>query len=357
MSGTSMDGVDAVLACFDNNSVNIIGHHWQAIPPEVKAPLLALNRPNQTNEIHQGAILAQKISLWFADVCKILCQQNQIQSGEITTIGCHGQTIRHQPQQGYSLQLINGALLAELTGISVVTDFRSRDIAAGGQGAPLVPAFHQATLSHPDKTRFIVNLGGFANITLLEPNAPVLGYDTGPANVLMDAWIDHHLQQPYDTNGEWARTGNIIPELLANWLKHPFFQIPAPKSTGREDFSLEWLQCQTELSRYSPQDIQATLLELTALTVSSAILSHQKNNVEIYCCGGGALNTQLLKRLAHHLPKYPIQTTDLLGIPPLWVEATAFAWLSHQTWHKKTANLPSVTGARGLRILGAIYPA
>lgn len=350
-----MDGVDAVLVCFDNDKTEIIGHLWQAMPNEIKSPLLALNEPNQTNEIHQGAILAQKLSFWFANTCKALCQQTNKKPNEIKAIGCHGQTIRHQPLQGYSLQLINGALLAEQTEITVITDFRSRDIAAGGQGAPLVPAFHQAVLSHPSKTRFIINLGGFANITLLEPDTTALGYDTGPANVLMDAWINRHRQQPYDPQGQWASTGEIIPELLADWLRHPFFKIQPPKSTGREDFSLAWLERQAELSLFAPQDIQATLLELTAVTVSTAVLSHKKNEAEVYCCGGGALNTQLLKRLTHHLSPYPVQTTDLLGIPPLWVEATAFAWLGYQTTHKKTSNLPSVTGARGKRILGAIY--
>jgi anhydro-N-acetylmuramic acid kinase len=308
-------------------------------------------------------------------VVNTLLQQANIDTESVLAIGCHGQTVRHRPQMGFSLQLVDANIIAERTGISVVSDFRRRDMAVGGQGAPLVPAFHQALFATPDSTRVLLNLGGIANITVLPAVADgtsnqtdnivgnVVGYDTGPANLLLDAWTLLHTDNAYDAKGAWAQSGTIIEPLLHQLLAHPFFTQPHPKSTGREDFNLAWLQ--DELQRfnqtypqipYSPADVQATLTELTAISASTQInifISADENS-SVYVCGGGALNDYLMTRLQVHLPHCTVQTTDHLGLAPTWVEAVAFAWLARQTLMGETGNLPAVTGSNKGVVLGQV---
>jgi anhydro-N-acetylmuramic acid kinase len=278
----------------------------------------------------------------------------------VCAVGCHGQTLRHRPADGYSLQIGNAALLAELTGITVIADFRSRDIAAGGQGAPLVPAFHAQVLGHPAIHRVIANIGGIANITDLPVNGMVVrGWDTGPGNMLLDAWVKRHNGAHYDSDGEWAASGIVHSGLLAALADHAYLKQPPPKSAGREQFNLDWLDATlNNLGQpIAPADVQATLLELTALSLCDAVNRECAGRQELYVCGGGAHNGLLMQRISAHLPDIRVATTSALGIDPDWVEALAFAWLARQTLHHAPGNLPSVTGARGKRILGAIYPA
>ncbi|MEY3839166.1 MAG: anhydro-N-acetylmuramic acid kinase, partial [Pseudomonadota bacterium] len=263
--------------------------------------------------------------------------------------------IRHQPQKGFTLQIGNPALLAELCHINVIADFRSRDIAAGGQGAPLVPAFHKEIFSHPTIHRAIVNIGGIANITILNPETSTSGFDSGPGNILLDHWSQTHLHKAFDEDGSWAREGQLIQMLLDAFFNDTYFEKTAPKSTGRDHFNEAWLNKHLQKS-YSIQDIQRTLLELTALSISNAIKTHNANISEIYLCGGGALNSFLVERLKSLMPQVKIQLTDALGLSTQHVEAAAFAWLAKQTLFSKPGNLPQVTGAKGLRILGALYP-
>jgi anhydro-N-acetylmuramic acid kinase len=278
----------------------------------------------------------------------------------VRAIGCHGQTLRHRPADGYTLQIGNAALLAELTGITVVADFRSRDIASGGQGAPLVPAFHAEVLGHATIHRVIANLGGIANITDLPPGGAVRGWDTGPGNMLLDAWIKRHQGTHYDRDGAWAVSGKADPGLLASLLKHDYLGLPPPKSAGREQFNLEWLDAilaSHGQKRIAPADVQATLLEFTATSLCEAIRRECPGMQELYVCGGGARNGALMRRIGALLPGARVDTTTALGIDPDWMEALAFAWLARQTLHGVPGNLPAVTGARGPRILGAIHPA
>ncbi len=285
-----------------------------------------------------------------------LLAKAKISSSAIAAIGCHGQTIRHRPELGVSIQIGNAPLLAELTGITVIADFRSRDIAAGGQGAPLVPAFHAATFRSSDINRVIVNIGGISNLTWLPATGGITGFDCGPGNLLLDAWAQIHLGTPFDRDGAWSATGKILPGLLLAMLAHPFFSAPPPKSTGRDMFHLEWLKSIIP-AQFTPEDIQATLLALSANTIADAIHQYCPEADEIYLCGGGAHNTALRNRLSALLPKITISLTDSLGIDADWVEAAAFAWLAYQAQHGLPGNLPAVTGAKGARILGAIYPA
>jgi anhydro-N-acetylmuramic acid kinase len=280
----------------------------------------------------------------------------RISAAEVRAIGCHGQTIRHRPEYGYSLQLNNPALLAELTGIAVAADFRNRDIAAGGQGAPLVPAFHDRVLRDPTTHRVIVNIGGISNLTDLAPGQPTLGFDCGPGNLLMDAWIFRHLNHPYDPDGSWAECGNVLPSLLERMLAEPFFAAAPPKSSGRDLFNMDWLD--TRLTgQEEAVDVQATLLALTARSIADSIRQYCPGAQEIYLCGGGAHNTALVRRLKEALPECYIAPTAALGVDADWMEAIAFAWLAQQTLHGRPANLPAATGARHPCMLGAIYPA
>jgi anhydro-N-acetylmuramic acid kinase len=357
MSGTSLDGVDAVLAEIGPaGQIRLLHTHYLPYADALRAQLLALHAP-QPDEIHLAALAANELARLYADAIKPLL--DGLPPGSVRAIGCHGQTLRHRPADGYTLQIGNAALLAELTGIAVVADFRSRDIAAGGQGAPLVPAFHARALGHPDAHRVIANIGGIANITDLPVNGPVRGWDTGPGNMLLDAWIKRHRGARYDRDGAWAARGRVHPGLLAELVQHPYLQQRPPKSAGREQFNMEWLDA--TLSRLThaidPADVQATLLEFTATSLADAVKRECGDARELYVCGGGAHNGTLMARLRALLPALEVDTTAALGIDPDWVEALAFAWLARQTLHHAPGNLPAVTGARGERVLGAVYPA
>lgn len=356
MSGTSMDGADAVVIDTTNHGFRLISSLHQPMPAGLRKTLLALNHKNGHNELEIAAQASLQLSRWYADTLLKLLHSGNIASEQVRAVGCHGQTVRHQPGQGFTVQLVNGALLAELTGITTITDFRSRDIAAGGQGAPLVPAFHQARFSHPHIRRMVLNLGGIANLTRLFPGQSVAGYDCGPANLLLDGWIELHQGEAHDANGRWAATGKIQDELLEQLLRHPFFAQQPPKSTGREDFNLEWLKQEALVATQKPQDVQATLVELTARSIADCI-EKEGGAEELYVCGGGVFNTTLMARIAANLPGTVVMDTEVLGISPHWVEACAFAWLAQELLEGRHGNLPSVTGARRSVPLGAIYPA
>jgi len=357
MSGTSLDGVDAVLAEIDSTGhPRLINTHYLPYTDNLRAQLLALHA-SQPDEIHLAACAANELAQLYATAIEAVL--DGLAPDSVRAIGCHGQTLRHRPADGYTLQIGNAALLAELTGITVVADFRSRDIAAGGQGAPLVPAFHARVLQHPGRHHVIANIGGIANITDLPESGPVRGWDTGPGNMLLDAWIKRHHGARYDRDGAWAASGSIQPRLLAALTQHAYLPLPPPKSAGREQFNLDWLDAilgkldQT----IDPADVQATLLEFTALSLCDAVKRECGGVQALYVCGGGAHNGMLMQRITAHLPNVQVATTAALGIEPDWVEALAFAWLARQTLHHEAGNLPAVTGARGARILGAIYPA
>ena len=352
MSGTSLDGVDGVLTSFDG----VLHAAYVAFPDDLKQELLALQATTD-NEIHREALASKRISTLYADCVKQLLATAGVAAARVRAIGAHGQTIRHRPELGYTRQIHQPALLAELTGIDVITDFRSRDIAAGGQGAPLVPAFHQAVFGSTEATRVVANIGGMANISVLRADGSVLGYDTGPGNVLLDHWVATHLRQSFDDNGHWAASGVVNDNLLKALLAEPYFAQSAPKSTGRDLFNAEWLQ--HKLSAYAsvkPADVQATLCELTARTLADAIRRDAPGTDTVYVCGGGALNGHLLASLHEALGK-PVMSTEALGVAPMHVEALAFAWLAARFCERLPGNLPAVTGAQGPRILGALYPA
>lgn len=380
MSGTSLDGMDAVICQFageDNNQqpMQLLATYSQDFPPRLREVLLALCQPNGIQELTPTADEPNSELDWFGWASKAygefasivinnLLQQSNTDSESVLAIGCHGQTVRHRPQLGFSLQLLDANIIAERTGISVVSDFRRRDMAVGGQGAPLVPAFHQALFAAPESTRVLLNLGGIANITVLPANdSPVVGYDTGPANLLLDAWTALHTDNDYDAGGAWAQSGQVIEPLLNQLLEHPFFAKPYPKSTGREDFNLAWLQSGLQKfkqisasTRYSSADVQATLTELTAISASAQInmFINAQTNSSVYICGGGALNNYLMARLQAHLPHCTVETTASLGLEPTWVESVAFAWLARQTLMGETSNLPAVTGASKSVVLGQV---
>jgi anhydro-N-acetylmuramic acid kinase len=354
MSGTSLDGIDAALVEFIFEKPIILATHWQPYSPSIKHRALAL-QTSGSDEIHQAATLSNSLAAIYAETVHAVLAKAETASTAITAIGCHGQTVRHQPNQGYSLQLNNPSLLAEITKIAVVADFRSRDISAGGQGAPLVPSFHSEVFSQPDQHNVILNIGGFANLTDLNPVKPVRGFDCGPGNVLMDAWIEANLGLPYDKDGQWAAQGKVLPGLLNRLLDTDFFHLTPPKSCGREEFHLAWLEQFLDQSE-SAEDVQATLAELTAVSSAQAIIRWCGKPLGVYVCGGGLHNMTLMRRLQHYLPRCLITSTELLGQPPDWVEAVAFAWLARRTVNGLVGNLPAVTGASGSRILGAIYP-
>jgi len=325
-------------------------------PISVLNRLRSLNQPG-INELERAALAANQLARHYAEAVHALLAQKNISATKIAAIGCHGQTVRHRPELGFTLQLNNPALLTEHTGIAVVADFRSRDIAAGGQGAPLVPAFHAAAFSHPEKHRVIVNIGGIANLTDLPVQGEVIGFDCGPGNVLLDAWCAAHTAQAYDDNGAWAAGGKVIPGLLTTFLQEAFFHLPPPKSTGRDLFNQTWLQPFLHTD-YAPQDVQTTLMQLTAHSIAQAAKKHCAGLEEIFVCGGGARNGALMAALrqAFSAEAVPVVATDTLGIAAEQVEALAFAWLARQTLQGKVGNLPAVTGAKHSCVLGAIYP-
>ncbi len=354
MSGTSLDGVDAVLADF--TAPRLLATHYLPYGDSLTGRLLALQDAG-ADELRRAALLGIELAGLYAEASRALLDKANLSPQSVVALGCHGQTVRHAPEEGYSLQLGNPALLAELSGITVVADFRSRDIAAGGQGAPLVPAFHEALFGSDGQHRVVLNLGGMANVSNLAPAAATTGFDTGPGNVLIDAWSRRHIGQPYDRDGAWAASGRILPQLLESLLAHPYFSSAPPKSCGREQFNLEWLESLPGVQPAAPADIQATLLELTAGSIGNAIERWCGQPEEVIVCGGGAHNRFLLQRLAAHLPQAKILDSEAWGVGPDWVEAMAFAWLARQTMRGKAASLPAVTGAKGARVLGAIYPA
>ncbi len=355
MSGTSLDGIDAALLDLSGATPRLLATHYQAFPAHLKDALLALHHPAH-NELHQAQLLGNELAREYACATGALLHSANFSPSQVRAIGCHGQTVRHRPDAGYTLQLGNAALLAELSNIAVVSDFRSRDIAAGGQGAPLVPAFHHQVLRHPDIHRVIVNIGGISNLTDLAPGRATTGFDCGPGNLLMDAWIGMHRGLPYDKDGAWAASGKTIPSLLQAWLAEPFLHAPPPKSSGRDLFNMHWLKQHLQ-GNEAPADVQATLLELSAYAISSSVKQFCSGVEEIYLCGGGAHNHALVRHLKNELPNCRIDLTDQLGIGADWLEAIAFAWLAQQTLHSRSANLPEVTGARHPCILGAIYQA
>ena len=355
MSGTSLDGVDAVLVDFSADPPRTLLTHWLSFPADLRQQALQLQAA-QHDEINAAALFSNALVQCYAKAVSEMLALGHSETKQIVAIGCHGQTVRHRPAAGYSVQLNNPALLAELTGLTVVADFRSRDIAAGGQGAPLVPAFHAAVFGDPALHRVILNIGGIANLTDLPPERPVRGFDCGPGNLLMDAWIERHQGLRYDDAGGWASRGRNIQELLNELLADTFFSKKPPKSCGRDDFNLAWLDHHLTGDE-KPEDVQATLLELSALSAAEAIHRYCGDPSELFVCGGGARNPALMARLQHHLPDCRVASTDFLGQPADWVEATAFAWLAWRTLNGQPGNLPEVTGARGQRILGAVYPA
>lgn len=361
MSGTSLDGVDGVLADFSTARCHVAHHAFAPFTPELKAELLALNTAGP-NELHRAALAANALARTYAGVVQALLRQAGLAPAAVRAIGVHGQTVRHRPQAfdgtGYTLQLNNPALLAELTGIDVVADFRSRDVAAGGQGAPLVPAFHQGLFGQPGRTVCVLNLGGISNLSVLGADGSVLGFDCGPGNALMDHWCQRHTGQPFDAGGAWAASGQVQPELLQALQAEPYLALPPPKSTGRDLFNPTWLEDRlAAFATAAPADVQATLTELTASACAADVLRYANECKTLIVCGGGALNGHLMRRLAALLPGVAVASSEAHGLPPLQVEAAAFAWLAHRAVERQCGSLASVTGAAGPRVLGAIYPA
>lgn len=351
MSGTSLDGIDTVLV--DTAAkLRIVDHYYQAYDAPLKRQLLNLCSPGD-HEIERMADADIKVAEFAAAAINTLLSRSGTSRRSVTAIGSHGQTIRHAPAL-YSLQIGDPSHIAHLTGITTVADFRSKDIAAGGQGAPFAPAFHRAAFADLKKSRAIVNIGGMANITLLAPGQACIGYDTGPGNVLLDAWIQQHRGKPYDENGAWAQRGEVHEDLLARLLAHRYFAQSFPKSTGREQFNFNWLEQHLVDSSAAPVDVQRTLLELSAVSICNAIAAHGLIG-EVYICGGGAYNIFLMERLQVLAPDSLIATTAELGIAPQLVEASAFAWFAQQTLRKRPIDLCSITGASQASILGGVY--
>lgn len=365
MSGTSVDAVDGVLADFpDGAPPRVLAHASRDFDPDLRAQMLALNRAGE-NELHRAAMAANALADLYAGVVADLLAAAGVPTGAVRAIGAHGQTVRHQPAAGYTLQLNAPARLAEATGIAVVADFRSRDVAAGGQGAPLASGLHQAVFGGGDPV-VVLNLGGIANITVLPGREPghVIGFDTGPANALLDLWCQRHTGAAYDAGGAFAAQGQVDTGLLGHLVRsEPWLALPPPKSTGRDDFHADWLDkrlAQVAAERgtaLAPADVQATLVAFTACTVADAIGAYAQGTTAIYVGGGGAANPVLMAALRQALQPLPVQPTDVLGVPAQQVEALAFAWLAHAHVEGLAGNLPDVTGAQGPRLLGALYPA
>lgn len=364
MSGTSLDGADAVLADFSGSSapIQVLAHAHAPFPSELRAELLALQQSGP-DELHRAALASNILADHYAMLVAQVLAQSGCAASAVTAIGAHGQTVRHRPELAYTLQLNAPARLAEKTGIDVIADLRSRDIAAGGHGAPLVPGFHAQMLRHPQRHRVIVNIGGIANVADLPvaADAPVRGWDCGPGNVLMDTWIKRQRGLDFDANGGWAASGQVIPALLQSLQAEAWLGLPPPKSTGRDLFNSDWLDARLQDFPVLPKNIQATLAEFTAWGIADAIVRHAADAQEVIVSGGGAMNTNLLKRLEQQLKiqlgrNLAVQTSTALGIPVDQVEAVAFAWLARQFTLGLPGNLSSVTGAEGPRILGALYP-
>ena len=363
MSGTSVDGVDAALVSIPaNGQPAVLATHEHPISPALRGEIQSLMRTG-LNEIERLGELDMVLGELFAEAANAVIAQSGMDKKNIRAIGSHGQTLRHRPkaEHPFTIQIGNPSVIAERTGITTVADFRARDIAAGGEGAPLVPAFHRQMFHSPQRHRAIVNIGGIANVTYLPINdtGPISGFDTGPGNTLLDQWIGHHCAREHDEAGQWAASGKSSQKLLDQLLTDPYFGVSPPKSTGREHFNLEWLNGHLgKLGSLPPVvDIQATLLQLTAQTIAQAVRRFLPQTQEVYVCGGGAHNRELISALKNHFSGIPVATTEVLGLHPDWVEAVAFAWLAHQTLEGLPGNLPSVTGARRAVILGGIYKA
>ena len=354
MSGTSLDGVDAVLLDLGKPGA-LLGTQFVPYSKTIKSALLALHEPGK-GELDRAALIGVELSKLYARTVNRLLNKLGISAKSVRAIGCHGQTVRHRPESGYTVQLGNPAWLAERTGVTVVADFRSRDIAAGGQGAPLVPGFHSAWFRSPRRHRVIVNVGGMANLTDLPRSGPVTGFDTGPGNVLLDAWTLRHFDRDFDRSGRIAARGEPVARLLKVLLADPYFRKPPPKSTGRDRFNLGWLR-RYGTGRLDPKDVQATLAELTARSIGNAVEGYCAGAEELYLCGGGARNVDLVSRIRRAMPGIVVASTELLGIHPDWVEAAAFAWLAQRALQQEPGSIPRVTGADAERVLGAIYPA
>lgn len=361
MSGTSLDGVDGVLAAIDaTGRMRVLAHATAPFEAGLHSTLLSLNHSG-SNELHQASLAANGLARTYAAVVAQLLADAGVPAADITAVGAHGQTVRHQPLlhdgTGYTLQLNNPALLAELSGIDVVADFRSRDLAAGGQGAPLVPAFHQGVFGRPDATVAVLNIGGISNLSVLTPQGDVRGWDCGPGNALMDHWCRLHTGEPFDRDGAWAASGQVLDALLARMLQEDYLHQPPPKSTGRDLFNPVWLSARLDgFAQATPQDVQATLTAFTAQACIRDARQHAAGAQELIVCGGGALNLELVRQLQRGLPGQAVISSEARGLPPLQVEAAAFAWLAHKCIRREPASLPSVTGAQGARVLGAIYP-
>lgn len=361
MSGTSLDGVDGVLADFSGAQPRVLAHHAMPFAPALKQELLALNNPSD-NELHRAALAANGLVRVYAQTVQALLTDTKTSASDVCAIGAHGQTVRHQPGAfdgtGYTLQLNNPALLAELTGIDVVADFRSRDVAAGGQGAPLVPVFHQGIFGQINRAVGVLNIGGIANLSVLHANGDALGFDCGPGNALLNHWCQAHTGKAFDNDGAWGASGSVIEPLLQAMLAEPFLHKTPPKSTGRDLFHPTWLAHQlSSFAHANAADVQATLTEFTARACVNDVLRHAADASELIVCGGGALNGLLMQRLQAGLPDARVLSSAERGMPPLQVEAAAFAWLARQTVLGLPGNLPKVTGAQGARILGGIFKA
>lgn len=363
MSGTSLDGVDGVLTDLtpaSGQAIEVLAHASQEFDAPLRTELLALNSAGD-NELHRAALAANRLSRDYSQVVSALLQMSGITADQVAAIGAHGQTVRHRPGEfdgsGYTIQIFNPSLLAELTGIAVVADFRSRDVAAGGQGAPLVPAFHRALFGRPGSSLVVLNVGGISNLSLLHADgADPLGFDCGPGNVLMDLWCQRHLGQPYDDQGRWAASGMVLPALLDALWSETWLRLPPPKSTGRDLFNAPWLESRLgPCGELASADVQATLCEFTASVCASHLQRHAPTAGEVIVCGGGARNAHLMGRLQALLPGTTVADSSQHGLPPQQVEAAAFAWLAGQRIAGLAGNLASVTGARGPRVLGGVY--
>ncbi|KRG88010.1 anhydro-N-acetylmuramic acid kinase [Stenotrophomonas daejeonensis] len=360
MSGTSADGIDAALVQFPTKGgCRFVHGHTFGWQPALRAELVALGQGREPTSLDALGQLDARVGIAFAEAANGLLAQAGVDRAQVRAIGSHGQTIRHRPaaEPAFTWQLGDASRIAELTGIATVADFRRRDVAAGGQGAPLMPAFHLAMLGSGDEDRAVLNLGGIANLSLIARDGGLRGFDTGPANALLDGWCQRHLGTPFDADGAFAAGGRVDAALLARLLAEPWFALSPPKSTGREQFHLDWVQARLGEPALAPADVQATLLELTAATVADALLAHLPGVRRLLVCGGGVRNPPLLRRIGARLPGVAVVSSAEHGLDPDFMEAMGFAWLARETLAGRPGNLPAVTGARGPRILGAIHPA
>jgi len=354
MSGTSLDGADAVLVDLSSKKPGFVAAASVPFDGPLRNRLAELCLPGQDG-LDSAGECSVELARAYAEATRAVLNAGQVQAARVFAIGCHGQTVRHRPERGFTVQLNDPALLAELTGIDVVADFRRRDVAAGGQGAPLVPLFHDSVFRHESLNRAIVNIGGISNATVLHPGKPLAGFDCGPGNLLLDHWVAAHEGKPFDRDGAWARSGRVLPDVLSRFLQDSFFRTPPPKSTGRERFNPAWLSRRLSGTE-APADVQATLLELTVTAIIDTIDRFAPGTAEFFLCGGGAHNALLRERMAAAAAPRRVSTSEALGIGPQWVEAAAFAWLAERCVKRAPLPLPSVTGARHDCVLGAIYP-